>query len=127
MQTNETDIADEDLREYYITPEYLSRMKARAQTWSREFLQTQASLFRESLPDYPELTELIDGELHRRNLNQLLRAIRKKPDASLPRLLRKYQGVPDYAEVIRTEMEIRSGKPRLSDPTQGKGSRLILE
>ncbi|RMG58770.1 MAG: hypothetical protein D6722_23195, partial [Bacteroidetes bacterium] len=113
--------------EYYITPEYLSRMKARARHWSTEFLKTQARLFRKTLPDYPELTDLIEAELHRRNLNLLLRSIRKKPDASLPALLQKYRNVPDYAEVIRTEMEIRSGKARLSDPTKGKGSRLILD
>lgn len=105
----------EDLRDYYITPLYLQTMAKRVRDWSTEYIKKQIALFRRTIPDYPEVFEILVDELHKRHLNQLLRHIRKSPASDLKALLEKYGEEPDYREIIMTEMEIRNGAKRLHD------------
>ena len=106
---------EEDLREFYVTPLYLQTMAGRARLWSREHIQYQLQLFRRTMPNYPEVLEILEGELHRRNLNKLRSFARGGSAGQLRSLLRKYGQEPDYREVIETEMEIRKGVRRLHD------------
>lgn len=53
----------EDLRAYYITPEYLTRLSRRARSWPRELIEEQMSRFSEQHPEYPELQEVLQLEL----------------------------------------------------------------
>jgi len=53
----------EDLRAYYITPEYLTRLSRRARSWTRELIEDQMSRFSEQHPEYPELQEVLQLEL----------------------------------------------------------------
>ena len=105
----------EELREFYITPVYIDIMTRRASFWSTEHLKKQILLFSRTIPDYPEVIELLEGELHKRNLNKLLRHIRSNPNIDLKALLNKYGGEPDYHEIIMTELEIRKGVKHLFD------------
>ncbi len=61
----------EDLREYYITPEFLTRLSRRARIWSREFILEQMEHFRSRHPDYPELTDVLQLELDIRDHKEL--------------------------------------------------------
>jgi len=112
---HELERTEEELREFYITPLYLETMRTRASRWSPEHIKSQLQLFRRTIPDYPEVLELLEGELHKRNLNDLRRHARKSLNEQLPALLQKYGAEPDYREVIETEMEIRKGVKRLYD------------
>ena len=107
--------AGEGLREHYITPLYLDEMTARLPDWSTEHIVSQAKIFRRTLGDYPEVLELLEGELHRRNLNKLRAHIRKSSTPELDTLLEKYGREPDYHEMITTEIEIRGGATHLHD------------
>lgn len=104
-----------DLREYYITPEYLERMGNRARQWSENHIKRQLTLFRRTIPDYPEVLEILEGELHMRNLNALHRHARKVPVEKLDELLGKYGEEPDYREIIEAEIAIRGGARKLHD------------
>ncbi len=104
-----------DLRAEYITPFYLEVMQTRVREWPEPYIKHQLALFRRTIPDYPEVHELLDGELHRRNLNRLYRHIRRAPQEELRRLLEKYGAEPDFREVIETELELRSGASHLTD------------
>ena len=109
---------DEDLREFYITPEYLDRLKGRAREWDERTLQTQLRLFHRTIPDYPEVMQIIGGELHRRSLNQLRRSIRRLDVPRIEELLHKFEREADredHVEVIETELAIRGGAKRLFD------------
>jgi hypothetical protein len=110
----------EDLREYYITPDYLAQMRQRAREWSDDFIRYQHRVFRKTIVDYPEVFELLEAELHRRNLNRLHKGIRRKSEAELRALKKQYTAEPDYVEVIETELEIRKGVRRLADSSDGK-------
>lgn len=89
-------------------------MRRRARQWTEEFIEQQLQQFRHSIPDYPEVHELLEGEIHRRNLNRLKRRIRKMGTSEL-RELRQTQTEPDSLEVIDTELLIREGTKRLPD------------
>ena len=116
----------EDLREYYITPDYLATMRSRSREWSDDFIREQHQLFRGTIvAEYPEVLEVLEGELHRRNLNRLHRSIRRKSADELQALREKYRAEPDYVEVIDTELEIRGGARRLVD--RSDGSTQIVE
>tara|TARA_B100001778_G_scaffold148814_1_gene122418 strand:+ start:118 stop:471 length:354 start_codon:yes stop_codon:yes gene_type:complete len=104
----------EDLRQYYITPTYLEVMRHRARAWSDEFIQAQLQQFRNTIPDYPEVHELLEGEMHRRKLNGLKRRIKKSRTADL-QSLKATEKDPDVIEVIETELLIRQGVKRLPD------------
>lgn len=114
----------EDLREFYITPDYLSVMTRRIKSWNKESILGQLHLFRKTIPDYPEVMDILEAELHKRDLNKLVRYIKKKPVSELQSLLKKYKNTPDFKEVIDTELEIRSGVPRLFET---QAARLVLE
>lgn len=124
MQQSQTE-EPEDLREYYITPAYLDSMRSRAREWPANFIKEQLQNFKSSIPDYPEVHHLLEGEMHRRNLNQLLRYIRHNPRLNLKPLLEKYKSEPDYIELIHTEMEIRSGVQRLTDTDNSGSARIV--
>ncbi|MBX7056559.1 MAG: hypothetical protein K1X75_00745 [Leptospirales bacterium] len=106
--------ADADLRLHFITAEYLARMRQRARAWSDAFIALQLDHFKRELPDYPELQELLEGELHARQLNKLRRIIRKTGDQELRQMLTTL-GDPDQRELVATELEIRGGARRLAD------------
>lgn len=111
----------EDLREYYITPTYLAILKERARDWTDEFIREQHGLFRGTVvANYPEVLDLLESELHRRNLNRLQKGIRRKSEADLRALRERYAAEPDYVEVIDTELEIRGGASRLVDRSDGR-------
>ncbi|MBL8019312.1 MAG: hypothetical protein JNM27_06585 [Leptospirales bacterium] len=61
----------EDLRAYYITPEFLTRLSKRARTWSRSFILEQMAEFGQKHPEYPELTEVLQLELDIRDKKEL--------------------------------------------------------
>jgi len=63
--------APEDLRTYYITPDYLTRLAKRSRTWTREFILEQMENFRERHAEYPELTEVLQLELDIRDKKEL--------------------------------------------------------
>lgn len=111
----------EDLREFYITPTYLAIMKDRAREWSDEFIREQHRIFRgTAVADYPEVLDLLESELHRRNLNRLRKGIRGKAEKEILALREKYASEADYVEVIDTELEIRGGAHRLVDRSDGR-------
>ncbi len=102
----------EDLRQHYITPLYLSTMALRARDWSEEFIRFQIEEFQRSIPDYPEVVEVLEAELHSRRLNQVHDEIRRASSADLPRLMEKHKSDTDVAEIIGTEMELRKLRER---------------
>ncbi|MCB1169352.1 MAG: hypothetical protein KDK25_03410 [Leptospiraceae bacterium] len=104
----------DDLRQYYITPTYLEVMRNRARYWSEDFIQAQLSQFRHTIPDYPEVLELLEGEIHRRRLNTLKARIRRLKNPELE-AMKEQQSDPDAREVIETEILIRQGTRRLPD------------
>lgn len=53
----------EDLRAYYITPDYLTRLSRRARAWTRDLIEEQMARFALQHPDYPELQEVLQLEL----------------------------------------------------------------
>ncbi|MCR9142254.1 MAG: hypothetical protein NXI24_08375 [bacterium] len=111
----------EDLREFYITPTYLAVMKDRARDWSDEFIREQYRIFRGTVvAEYPEVLDLLESELHRRNLNRLRKGIRRKSREDVLALREKYAAEADYVEVIDTELEIRGGARRLHDRSDGR-------
>jgi hypothetical protein len=114
----------ENLREYYITPDYLTQMRLRAREWTDEFIQLQMNYFRRTIPDYPEVAETLEGELYARTLNRLKRAARSRSLAEVKAMLKKYGAEADYREVLEAELEIRSGVRRLTDRTEGRGARI---
>ena len=104
-----------DLRQEYITPFYLETMQGRVRDWPEDQIRRQLALFRRTLPGYPEVLELLDGELHRRNLNRLYRHARRAAVEELRGMLKKYGAEPDFREVLETELELRSGATHLLD------------
>lgn len=109
---------EEDLREFYITPEYLARLRERARAWDEPTIQIQLRLFHRTIPGYPEVMHILEGELHTRSLNQLRRSIRRWPVPRIEELRQKLESDPareDHVEVIQTELEIRGGARRLFD------------
>ncbi len=113
----------EDLREFYITPLYLKTIQKRAKKWSEDFIIKQLAYFEKTIPDYPEVHEILQTELHTRRLNQLHKNIRKLGKNELLKLLQKYKDEPDYCEIIQAELEIRSGANQLIDKTAKKTHR----
>ncbi len=109
----------EDLREFYITPLYLETLSLRSRQWDHRLIQEQIRLFRENHPDYPELVQILEEELHRRRLNLLHSNLRKAEEGELGRYLAKYGSEPDFREMIQVELEIRRGVRQLHDPTEG--------
>jgi hypothetical protein len=104
-----------NLREFYITPEYLKLMESRARHWSERFIQDQIEQFRRTIPDYPEVVELLENELHRRRLNALrmqLRSLKKEElRERLKAMQRQYEAgaiTQDELEVAETEWRIRN-------------------
>lgn len=53
----------EDLRQFYITPEFLTRLSKRARAWPRTLIEEQLERFTAQHPDYPELQEILQLEL----------------------------------------------------------------
>ena len=104
-----------DLRQEYITPFYLETMQGRVRDWAEEQIRKQLILFKRTLPGYPEVLELLEGELHRRNLNRLYRHARGCSPEDLRALIKKYGSEPDFREVLETELELRSGATHLAD------------
>lgn len=105
---------NEDLREQFITPLYLQTMEQRARIWSSEFIQQQLSQFLQTIPDYPEVLEILEGELHRRKLNEIRKKARKLRTAELNQLMKSLTD-PDQIEVVETEIQIRRGVVSLPD------------
>ncbi|MCB1309917.1 MAG: hypothetical protein KDK30_17135 [Leptospiraceae bacterium] len=109
--------APEELREFYITPVYLQILRDRVSEWTAEFIQNQLQLFRGTIPDYPEVLEILEGELYRRQLNQFHRQARRLTREQLLAVQKKYahEQYADFREIARTELEIRAGVNRLKD------------
>ena len=61
----------EDLREFYITSEFLTRLSRRARYWSRDFILEQMDHFRVRHPDYPELIDVLQLEIDIRDKKEL--------------------------------------------------------
>jgi hypothetical protein len=106
-----------NLREYYITPEYLKLMASRARQWSERFIAEQMEQFRRTIPDYPEVVDLLEGELHRRRLNALRKELRLLNKDELQGRLQLMQRdfaakaiTQDELEVAETEWRIRNRK-----------------
>lgn len=102
----------EDLREHYITPLYLSTMALRARDWSEDFIRSQIEEFKRSIPDYPEVFEVLEAELHSRRLNRVHAEVRRASSADLPVLLGRHKNDADVAEIIGTEIELRRLRER---------------
>lgn len=107
-----------NLREFYITPDYLRRMALRARQWTDDFIAGQIEQFQRTIPDYPEVVELLENELHRRRLNRLGRELRGLPLKELHRRLVSMKQdfaagriTQDELEVMETEWKIRTGSP----------------
>ena len=111
-------VQPEDLREFYITPLYLERLEQRARIWSEEFIEEQSRLFMQSHPDYPELVEILNGELKRRHINRMIESIKQSSKEQLHELERTTLD-PELLEVIRASIEIRAGAARVFDPIEG--------
>lgn len=109
-----SDKQPEDLREYYITPVYLQTMEQRAKFWSADFIRIQLQQFLETIPDYPEVLEILEGELHRRKLNEIKKKARRLTSKELKDWIRKLED-PDHIEVAETELQIRQGVSSLPD------------
>ena len=103
-----------DLREYYITPLYLETMAIRARSWSVDFIQLQLKQFLATIPDYPEVMEILEGEIHRRKLNEIKKKARTLPEDRLI-AFQKSLNDPDEKEVVETEIQIRGGARELPD------------
>lgn len=106
---------DPDLREFYITPLYLETLRLRVSSWSDGLIQEQLDLFRQTIPDYPEVAEVLEGELYRRELNRLKKSLVNLDGEGLKALLLEYDRDSDFAELIRTTLEIRNGAKKLKD------------
>lgn len=92
-------------------------MASRARHWSERFIIEQIEQFRRTIPDYPEVVDLLEGELHRRRLNALRKELRSLDKDELQRRLRLMQRdykakaiTQDELEVVETEWRIRNGK-----------------
>jgi len=100
----------EDLREFYITPFYLETMRNRARQWSSAFIQEQMELFHKTISDYPEVHEVLEGELYRRELETLRKETRRLSINELKKISGKYPSESDHAEIIRVEIKLRNNK-----------------
>ncbi|MBI3395693.1 MAG: hypothetical protein HY042_07660 [Spirochaetia bacterium] len=98
----------ENLREHYITPAYLELMGKRARDWTEEFIRDQIQEFKRTIPEYPEVCEVLEGELYARSLNDLHQRVRRASADELSRFLSSPALDPDKAEIARTELELRS-------------------
>ena len=105
----------EDLREYYITPLYLEVLKRRIASWNPELVKEQLRLFQENLSDYPELLEVLEGELYRRELNEIRIRARRSPTKDLKKIMSQYGKDADKKEIVMTELLIREGQKRLPE------------
>lgn len=99
---------DENLRDYYITPLWLENMVRRVRDWDEGTILEQIRLFKYTIPEYPEPVIILESELHRRRLNDLKKESRKMSEIELKNNLKKLEPDSDEAEVIRTELEIRT-------------------
>ena len=104
-----------NLREFYITPAYLKRMEMRARSWTEAFITGQIDEFRVTIPDYPEVIELLEAELHRRRLNGLKTKVRRLAGNELVHFLESMQDLfrkggisQDELEVVETEWKVRN-------------------
>ena len=114
-RAKEVDLLEkEEFYSYYITPEYLERMRQRAFEWSDSFLQVQSGLFKKSIPECTEVQSVLKAELHRRKLNRFRQEIKKRPLEKLEQSLKSCQSEPDLCEMLHSEIEIRKGTDRLS-------------
>jgi len=92
-------------------------MASRARQWSERFIADQIEQFRRTIPDYPEVVELLEGELHRRRLNDLRKQLRSLNSEELYGRLQVMQRdfaakaiTQDELEVVETEWRIRNRK-----------------
>ncbi len=113
---------DENLREFYITPQWLTLLAERSREWDDALLKEQLSYFKKTLPDYPELHQVFEEELHIRLLNRVNKKARSMNTKAIQNEIQKRDPDDDIVEVLRTELEIRSGKERLSEPLE-EGSK----
>ncbi|MDH5654455.1 MAG: hypothetical protein OEZ34_00985 [Spirochaetia bacterium] len=97
----------EDLREFFITPAYLEAMKSRSRKWDSSLIREQIQLFRKTISDYPEVIEILENELYRRELEALRKEIQKKRENEIQRLYMDYDKDSDFAEIIRIELANR--------------------
>lgn len=104
-----------DLREYYITPMFLENLKNRARKWTEEFIEEQMRWFEKTIPDYPEVNQILESELHRRDLNRLHKSLREKSTEEIESILRQVEEGSDSEEVLKTELQLRNGVKRLSE------------
>lgn len=107
---------EEDLREYYITPEFLERMTSRAKEWDPVMIHEQIEIFRKTLPEYPELVNLLSDELYRRDLMTFYRKVRQASTKRLRDALQKLAPGSDKREMISIEISLRNGERRLDEP-----------
>ena len=110
---------------YYMTPNYLERMRQRAFEWSDSFLQVQSGLFKKSIPECTEVQSILKAELHRRKLNRFRKDIKKRPLEKLEQSLKSCQSEPDFCEMLHSEIEIRKGAERLSGAGGESEVRLV--
>lgn len=110
----------EDLRVYYLTPEFITRMANRAQRWSEDFIQNQISEFRKTIPDYPEVVEILESVLHARRLNDFHKKIKKMGPEALVSLLKAGNLENDFLEILRAQIEISKGNSRLEDTSSSR-------
>ena len=97
----------EDLREFYITPQYLKIMGLRVKKWSDQLIKDQLHLFSKTIPDYPEVLELLEGELYRRELEVLRKKIKLMSTEQIIQLSGRYEKDSDFRELIQVELDLR--------------------
>ncbi|MBW7857335.1 MAG: hypothetical protein H3C43_03310 [Leptonema sp. (in: Bacteria)] len=95
-----------DLREFYITPTFLKVMANRAKSWSSKFIQDQIDQFQVTIPDYPEVVELLEAELHRRSLNQLKQKLKNQTIQQLKQTVINLQKQYNDGQVSQDELEV---------------------
>lgn len=101
------DSQKEDLREFYITPQYLKIMDLRSKNWSDQFIKDQIAMFSKTIPDYPEVLELLEGELYRRELEELRKKIKLLSKEEIIRLSGQFEKDSDFRELIQVELDLR--------------------
>jgi len=106
---------DPDLRESFITEQYLELMKQRSRQWSVAEIHEQLKYFKYTIPDYPEVLEILEGEIFARELNQVVQSVKKLPLDRLHQLARKYKDQEEILEIIEASIAIRQGARRLQE------------
>ncbi|MBE7438674.1 MAG: hypothetical protein HS115_09500 [Spirochaetales bacterium] len=106
---------DPDLRNSTITPEYLDLMRQRSRQWTVAGLREQLKYFKYTIPDYPEVLEILEGELFARELNSVVQSVKKLPVDRLRLLAEKYRDQEEILEIIQARIAICQGARHLAE------------